>query len=767
MITHILYFPLSQTNDETKPSLDKNKDTEEYSKQPISIEACGNDDGPIFNQADGKVSDETKPAIEVHEDAEEYLEKSTILEAYGKNDVPTCNSEDDQTTDETKPSIEKHKRSEGYLKTSTSLEACGKDDGPICNPAGHQTADETKPSIQENKDAQEDLKKTAVLEACSKDYEPICNPAFQTSDETEPPLDKNKDVEEYSKHPIGLEACGKDDGLICNDADGQTDDETKPSNDINTEAEEYLKQSTVLEACGEDDELKCIPADGQTVNENKPRVEENRDGEKYLHTSTEFESGAEGTIKENEEQIRREKGDQSVDETKLFIEGNNGADESFIKSTEIQPTNKYQKFVAPLLLDIGLPTLDVVSDVILIVTWFLAGHWKYGSLMIIPLIPQFLWTCYKWFQTEKSSAKKWSWIFLLLQLWPQLQALKLLRQIYAGNEKKVTKQEKFINDFCLTEPFLESLPTAIFQAMLSTYAMYCNNSDCDDERTAVFGGMRDAGGSYTFSFYQFYISFGISVLSVAFGMTKMLLKGPCPMLPSDGPLQGLLTWRFFIAFLSVLSAVFTKVQALSDINLWVTQMLTKDLDYHLIKFGNFDLTGTLIFFICMFVPSFLLALVSILSSTGLNKKFLKLVSSYPGMLILPVVTFVSMGPRKGSCCMPNNGPSEGKGLGFSRFFTVLNILIHLLLAYPITILMFYLRYFNDISLMDANTILSNQTQSTLAPDCFCVYRFSSYLLQVAKQNTPSLFLSLVFNVILLCLDTRFCCNQSKCCRSKC
>ena len=74
------------------------------------------------------------------------------------------------------------------------------------------------------------------------------------------------------------------------------------------------------------------------------------------------------------------------------------------------------KRIAPsFIFEVVLPSVDVYSDLSLIIPWYWNGHIKYATSMTVPLLLQFVSTIYKWFQLEKRESKKWSWTILLLQ----------------------------------------------------------------------------------------------------------------------------------------------------------------------------------------------------------------------------------------------------------------------------------------------------------------------------------------------------------------
>ena len=50
------------------------------------------------------------------------------------------------------------------------------------------------------------------------------------------------------------------------------------------------------------------------------------------------------------------------------------------------------------------------------------------SLFVITgILANFLFTTLAWWRLEPPQRKRWSWVFLLLQLWPQLRAFQVLK----------------------------------------------------------------------------------------------------------------------------------------------------------------------------------------------------------------------------------------------------------------------------------------------------------------------------------------------------
>ena len=90
--------------------------------------------------------------------------------------------------------------------------------------------------------------------------------------------------------------------------------------------------------------------------------------------------------------------------------------------------------------NIVLPTMDIYLDTVLIWKLFTNSYWGSGIFILAGIATNFIFTCLAWWRLESPSQKKWSWIFLLFQLWPQLRALQV--QIFCTYPKHFANQIK-------------------------------------------------------------------------------------------------------------------------------------------------------------------------------------------------------------------------------------------------------------------------------------------------------------------------------------
>ena len=125
------------------------------------------------------------------------------------------------------------------------------------------------------------------------------------------------------------------------------------------------------------------------------------------------------------------------------------------------------KRISPsMVFDVALPSIDVYSDFSLTLGWAWYGHWKFAISMTVPIVLQFMSTIYKWIQLEKRESKKWSWILLLLQFWPQLRAIRIMNLDFKNDKKAEAKKSELMRTITSTEPFLESWPSIIIMTII-------------------------------------------------------------------------------------------------------------------------------------------------------------------------------------------------------------------------------------------------------------------------------------------------------------
>ena len=77
-----------------------------------------------------------------------------------------------------------------------------------------------------------------------------------------------------------------------------------------------------------------------------------------------------------------------------------------------------------LIFNISMPCVDLYFDASLIRILFF-NNWGCLFVLVCALATNFLFTAFAWWRIEPKSQKAWSWIFLVLQIWPQLKAVQV------------------------------------------------------------------------------------------------------------------------------------------------------------------------------------------------------------------------------------------------------------------------------------------------------------------------------------------------------
>ena len=161
-----------------------------------------------------------------------------------------------------------------------------------------------------------------------------------------------------------------------------------------------------------EDSLKILPEEPQT----KYRKFEKENGQNIYQRKEKTKINGGQKIKEKYESDPEQVGIDVAEEEKLFRDS-------------VTPSIKLFVF------NIVLPTIDIFLDIVLIPKLFKNGFWGSGTIVIAGIVTSFTFTCLAWWRMESRKQKKWSWIFLLLQLWPQLRALQVaaLMRIYKSS----------------------------------------------------------------------------------------------------------------------------------------------------------------------------------------------------------------------------------------------------------------------------------------------------------------------------------------------
>ena len=204
-----------------------------------------------------------------------------------------------------------------------------------------------------------------------------------------------------------------------------------------------------------------------------------------------------------------------------------------------------------IIFNIILPTVDVYRDLRMMFTLYsFPQYWRWGLFLFSGVAINFVFTCLAWWRLESAQSKRWSWLVLLLQLWPQWRAVRVLRMTWRGVPAAPQEKARLDREVGGLEPFLEAIPTAFVVYCISYYRF---------SEPELWDGV---GGWFPF-FVGYY--------GACLFMTLFLKGGPCFILPSKGRAAGILTWRFATVILTIAITIYSKIMLMNlSLNSFVT-----------------------------------------------------------------------------------------------------------------------------------------------------------------------------------------------------
>ena len=133
-------------------------------------------------------------------------------------------------------------------------------------------------------------------------------------------------------------------------------------------------------------------------------------------------------------------------------------------------------YLTPTIILVGVniivPTLHLYRDLTMITRLFNAGYSEYygwTSFLLLGLLINFFFISLAWWRLESAADKRWSWLLLLLQVWPQSRALKVIWLLWTGDPSASQEKARLDREVGGLEPFLEAFPTALAVYYLAFY----------------------------------------------------------------------------------------------------------------------------------------------------------------------------------------------------------------------------------------------------------------------------------------------------------
>ena len=79
-----------------------------------------------------------------------------------------------------------------------------------------------------------------------------------------------------------------------------------------------------------------------------------------------------------------------------------------------------------------MPSWDVYSDWALTVQLIHQGYPYYALALLVPQCLNIFFTFFMWSSLERMPARRWSWLLVILQCWPQFFAARILWMMFQG-----------------------------------------------------------------------------------------------------------------------------------------------------------------------------------------------------------------------------------------------------------------------------------------------------------------------------------------------
>ena len=325
--------------------------------------------------------------------------------------------------------------------------------------------------------------------------------------------------------------------------------------------------------------------------------------------------------------------------------------------------------------DIVIPTSDVCLDISFAFKAFSTENYGIGCLILFPVLLNMLFTFYKWestdFDTKKE--KQFTWLLVILCVWPQYQVVKVILSICRGKSKDVWKpmQDKHKNELSYIEPVVEGIPElfilqGVFCLLLGKqYQRLCPKStikECvtalnhtidsndmvfvlsaylfsehDNAITDVFGKTTDLFVMEINNDILFRLNIFISVFSSIKNIVDYLHNGPLKLTSSTkwgkAVVLSAMIINLFFALLGKLQYVGSFTFGLADFHgMWVLLAISA---------------------VMIVLPG--LFLIGPLARVVGLKKYTRMILKHPELLVLPIVTEYVPGPIDGgrhypACC---------------------------------------------------------------------------------------------------------------------
>ena len=288
---------------------------------------------------------------------------------------------------------------------------------------------------------------------------------------------------------------------------------------------------------------------------------------------------------------------------------------------------KVTETIPLVLLNIVLPTVDIYSDLYMVIKLWTNGHPRWALCLLAPFLLNYFLTWLLW--TKLKTKAHLSWIPVFFSCYPQFCAAKVIHKLWNEPMNGIKEKRRFDREVSELEVFAEAVPTTMILTFLmvqgvvnegdpsrlppgSLGALLIGENYCFEDRTLTQGICSNWYVSP--DYYLFFVSYSTSILSSSMGLAKCLKIGPCRILADSG----LCTSRFALLFFSMCFTLDSKGLALG----------------FALGDPNLKGKGLVVALATMFLPGLLLAIFNICR----YKQTVRDVLAHPSLLLLPLIT---------------------------------------------------------------------------------------------------------------------------------
>merc|ERR1719278_538599 len=131
----------------------------------------------------------------------------------------------------------------------------------------------------------------------------------------------------------------------------------------------------------------------------------------------------------------------------------------------------------------------------------------WATMLLIPFLLNYFASWFTWYRIDKN--KKISWLACVFNVYPQLRAASVIRELWRDPKRGVVKKRKFERELSEAEVFLE----AVFTTFVMGYILVGSSSSDSNIRAWYYLGTNNT---------LFIITFLTSFISAGLGMAKSL-----------------------------------------------------------------------------------------------------------------------------------------------------------------------------------------------------------------------------------------------------